>query len=116
MTRSELSVIGLVALVGLSALLTGSCGEGSVPVETAPGLSIETIALSVEGMTCGGCSLGVRQALKSVDGVVAAEVSYDDQRADVRYQPRLVRPSAMVAAIAAAGFSAVVMEDDDGGS
>ena len=51
-----------------------------------------------------------------VDGVVDAEVSYDDKRADVRYQRDMVRPPAMVAAIDAAGFSASVIEDDDAGS
>ncbi len=50
----------------------------------------------------------------SVDGVVDAEVSYDDKRADVRYQPDMVEPAAMLAAIDDAGFSASVMENDAG--
>ena len=50
-----------------------------------------------------------------VDGVVDAEVSYDDKRADVRYRPDVARPAAMVAAIDAAGFSASVMEHDGPG-
>ncbi len=49
-----------------------------------------------------------------VDGVVDAEVSYDDKRADVRYQPDMVEPAAMLAAIDDAGFSASVMENDAG--
>ena len=46
-----------------------------------------------------------------VDGVVGADVSYDDKRADVRYQPDVVEPAAMLAAIDDAGFSASVMEN-----
>ena len=56
----------------------------------------------------------MRQALIGVDGVVDAEVSYDDKRADVRYQPDMVEPAAMLAAIDDAGFSASVMENDAG--
>ncbi len=48
----------------------------------------------------------------SLDGVVEAKVSYDDKRADVRYQPDMVELAAMLAAIDDAGFSASVIEND----
>ena len=51
-----------------------------------------------------------------VDGVVAAEVSYDDKRADVQYRPDLVAPDALVKAINDIGFEASVMEDQDAAS
>ncbi len=51
-----------------------------------------------------------------VDGVVEAEVSYDDKRADVRYRPDVVEPAALVAAIDGAGFTASVIANDGAGS
>ena len=54
MTRTFSSLVGLVVLaLGLSVLLAGCSGEtpGGAPVETAPGAVIETVALTVEGMT-----------------------------------------------------------------
>ncbi len=51
-----------------------------------------------------------------VDGVVDAVVSYDDKQADVRYQPDMVEPAAMLAAIDDAGFSASVIESAGAGS
>ncbi len=51
-----------------------------------------------------------------VDGVVDATVSYDDKRADVRYQPDIVEPAALLAAIDDAGFSASVIEHDGAAS
>ncbi len=56
----------------------------------------------------------MRQALIGVDGVVDADVSYDDKRAEVRYQPDMVEPAALVAAIDDVGFSASVIENDGG--
>ena len=50
-----------------------------------------------------------------VDGVVEAEVSYDDKRADVRYRPDVVEPAALVV-IDGAGFTASVIADDGAGS
>ncbi len=58
----------------------------------------------------------MRQALLGVDGVVEAEVSYDDKRADVRYRPDVVEPAALVAAIDGAGFTASVIANDGAGS
>ena len=47
----------------------------------------------------------------SVDGVIAAEVSYDDERADVRYRLGLVDPEVLVKAIEEAGFQGSVMDE-----
>ena len=54
--------------------------------------------------------MAVRHALRDVDGVVAAEVSYDDKRADVQYRPGLVTPASLATAIDRIGFKASVME------
>lgn len=58
----------------------------------------------------------MRQALRDVDGVVEATVSYDEKRADVRYHAETAEPAAMVAAIEVIGFSAAVLEHDGSGS
>ena len=49
----------------------------------------------------------------SVDGVVAAEVSFDDKRADVRYRPDLVEPDALIEAIVDVGFQASVIDSEN---
>ena len=58
----------------------------------------------------------MRQALRDVDGVVDANVSYDEKRAEVRYHPEVVDPAVMVEAIDGAGFSAALIEHDGAGS
>ena len=54
--------------------------------------------------------MAVRHALRELEGVVAAEVSYDDKRADVRYRTGLVTPESLVAAIDRIGFEASVRQ------
>ncbi len=52
MIRTISSLVGLVVLaLALSAAILGCSGETSGPVETAPDAVIETVALTVEGMT-----------------------------------------------------------------
>ena len=55
--------------------------------------------------------LAVRQALMSLHGVTAAEVSFDDKRAIVRYRPAAVNAADMVRAVQESGFTARVIED-----
>lgn len=52
----------------------------------------------------------MRQELVGLEGVVAAEVSYDDKLAKIRYLPERVTPQQMVTAIDATGFDASLIE------
>jgi len=45
-----------------------------------------------------------------VDGVVSADVSYEDERAEVRYHPELTNTAEMIAAIDDSGFTASLVE------
>lgn len=47
----------------------------------------------------------------NVDGVVSADVSFDDARAEVRYLPDVVQPPALVTAVEEAGFGAEVIDE-----
>ncbi len=51
------------------------------------------------------------QELKGIDGVVDAEVSYDDQRAAVRYDPETVTPQELIDAVNETGFKATLSDD-----
>jgi copper chaperone CopZ len=65
-------------------------------------MEIET--LNVSGMTCGGCTRKVMQALKSVAGVDTVDVSLADGNAMVRYDERKTSMGELRWAVMAAGF------------
>ena len=48
-----------------------------------------------------------------MEGIVAAEVSYDDKIAKIRYVADEVTTQQMIEAIDATGFSAVLLEADN---
>ena len=56
------------------------------------------------------------QGLKALAGVVDAEVSYDEQRAEVHYRPEIVSPEALVEAVKETGFSATLLDEESAGS
>jgi Cu2+-exporting ATPase len=73
----------------------------------ADGRRVCTSGLQISGITCAACSGILEAALQRVDGVVEARVSAASQRASVRWDPALTRPSALIGAIRGAGYDAV---------
>lgn len=65
-----------------------------------------TVTLDVQGMTCGGCVLGVRTVLKRLPGVTKADVRYETHQAVVTYDPAKVTVKQMIAAIATLKYTA----------
>jgi mercuric ion binding protein len=75
----------------------------------APAVEPKNVTLRVEGMTCGGCAIGVRKVLTRLEGVRKAEVSYEKRRAIVTYDPAKVTVQQMIAAIKTLGYKATVV-------
>ncbi|MFC6592828.1 heavy-metal-associated domain-containing protein [Deinococcus lacus] len=62
------------------------------------------ILLDISGMSCGHCERAVKEALLAVPGVQSAEVSQPQGQATVSGD---VNPTALIAAVQAAGYQAV---------
>jgi len=77
------------------------------PRTTADGVRTGESALRIGGMHCSGCATLVEQALRRVEGVLSANVSAASQCATVQWDVARTRPSALVRAVAAAGYEAV---------
>lgn len=63
-------------------------------------------SLQLAGLHCAACAGLIEQALMGVDGVQQARVSAAARRATVAWDPARTRPSAMIAAVRAAGYDA----------
>lgn len=68
---------------------------------------LETVELSVEGMTCASCVARVERALTAVPGVTSATVNLASERATVR---GIADPSALIAAVTSGGYQASPVE------
>jgi len=89
-----------------SILLTGFIVYTSSAEEI---VTTQEVTFKVDGMTCKMCPLTIKTALKKLDGVVKAEVSYEDKKATVVYEEDKVSKTDMVEAIEKAGFEAKVI-------
>jgi Cu+-exporting ATPase len=68
----------------------------------------ETLTLPVLGMTCASCQQHVEEALRSTAGVESAHVDLIANRASVVFDPVIAAPAALIDAIRAAGYDAVL--------
>jgi copper ion binding protein len=67
----------------------------------------ETVALKVDGMTCGACSDKVSKKLASVKGVSEQKVCHESKQAVVTFDPAKVSQKDILAAIDTTGFKVV---------
>ncbi len=70
----------------------------------APAAAPKTVTLEVRNMSCGLCPVTVRKSLEKIAGVSAVKVDFDRKTATVSYDPDRVRPAALTAATAEAGY------------
>ncbi len=67
-----------------------------------------SVQLPVLGMTCSACQHHVEVALQQTKGVVRAHIDLMRHRASVDYDPGIVAPEELVAAIRGSGYDAVL--------
>jgi copper chaperone CopZ len=67
-------------------------------------MAIETLNLSVRGMSCANCARSVERRLASTPGVTKALVELQGERAYVEYDPELVKPEVLANAVRDLGY------------
>ena len=67
---------------------------------------METTLIKIGGMSCGGCVKSITGILVALPGVSKAEVSLEQGRAVVEFDPEQVDRAELVEAIESAGFDA----------
>jgi len=67
-----------------------------------------TVTLSVPGMTCATCPITVRTALRKVDGVIEANVTWEPKEAVVTFDDAKTNIRALTEATRNAGYPSTV--------
>ncbi|EMJ4931705.1 mercury resistance system periplasmic binding protein MerP [Pseudomonas aeruginosa] len=83
----------LAALVALAATLA-----------TPAWAAVQTVTLSVPGMTCAACPITVKKALTKVEGVSQVDVSFDKREAVVTFDDAKTTVQKLTEATTNAGY------------
>ncbi len=106
--RLSLAAVAGLALVGLAAWAAFG-GDGPSPSDAES--TATTSTFHVSGMTCGGCEVGVRRAVKKLEGIEEVEASHKVGTAIVTYQANEVTPDEIIAAIEGIGYAAELADE-----
>ncbi|MFT3963968.1 heavy-metal-associated domain-containing protein [Propionivibrio sp.] len=68
---------------------------------------MKRLVVGVAGMSCQGCVKNVTGVLQALPGVAEVKVSLEEARAEIAYDPQLVKPTQFKQAIEGAGFDVV---------
>ncbi|ANC83701.1 MULTISPECIES: mercury resistance system periplasmic binding protein MerP [Pseudomonas] len=79
-------------------------------VATPVWAAIQTVTLSVPGMTCAACPITVKKALTKVDGVTKAEVNFENREAVVTFDDTKTNAPALTKATEDAGYPSSVKQ------
>ncbi|GIV53662.1 MAG: hypothetical protein KatS3mg039_0180 [Candidatus Kapaibacterium sp.] len=102
-------MLGLGTVLVLGFLLAPSLIERTHPAAIAQqsqGQTVRQVVLTIKGMTCTACSRTISLALRRLDGVKSADVTFRPPRARVRYDTTKISVAAIVDAVRAIGYDA----------
>ncbi|MFT7243776.1 MAG: Cu2+-exporting ATPase [Candidatus Azotimanducaceae bacterium] len=74
-------------------------------------IKIDRLSLQVADIRCANCALKIEKSLTALDGVFRCRTNVADKRVVIELDPTLLSESAVVAALNAIGFGAIVDED-----
>ncbi|XP_012519541.1 PREDICTED: copper-transporting ATPase 1 isoform X2 [Propithecus coquereli] len=73
-----------------------------------PSMGVNSVTISVEGMTCNSCVWTIEQQIGKVNGVHHIKVSLEEKNATIIYDPKLQTPKTLQEAIDDMGFDAIL--------
>ena len=81
------------------------CDLNQAQAQTASTAQIDTLHLSVTGMTCQkGCADGLDATFKTTEGVVYSKTSFDNSSSAIAYDPAITTEKKLIKIIEKRGF------------
>lgn len=105
---ATVAVLALAFFPSYGAKLVGTPATAGATTDA----QMETVELTISGMTCEACAGVVRYSLLEVPGVTEAEVDYPGGRALVQYDPAKTEPLKLIEAVDATGYKADIFDPE----
>jgi len=113
-TSVDLVILGLFGLAAFGLMTHGAASPCRRPHDSpvlaggpAPAV-LTSLSLTVDGMPCAQCEVAIRAAVKKLHGV--QQVSFNEGRVMVLYDPARVTPQRVIDAAGAVGFGASIAD------
>lgn len=98
--------LSIILMISLAGCQKTSSNVDVTPLKETPrditylkSNNLITEKCSIEGMTCTSCSFGAEAALKELDGVQDAKISYEEGGGEITYDPSKVTREELINAV-----------------
>ena len=81
--------------------------SGAASAAAPPPTTVSVARFRVEGLTCEGCAMAIRESLEPVPGVVNVLTSVREKRVTVQFDSTRINAAAVAAAVNKTGYSGV---------
>ena len=105
------AVLAVFALFFLGGTILAGEGQGHDGAKATHHAMVSTF--EVNGMTCGGCSSGLRLNVKKLEGVEDVKVSHEENYAQVKYDPEKVSTDDILKVIEKMGFKGKLTKTEE---
>jgi Cu+-exporting ATPase len=75
---------------------------------------ISRACLRVQGMHCNSCVMNITQTVEDLPGIHDVKVLFDDQSANILYDPTIIKLSIIISEIEKLDFQVAIATNDDG--
>lgn len=108
------ALLALVVVPALAACAAQAGDPGAAVAQQEVPQGYARAVFAVDGMTCGGCAIATKMALRKLDGVVEASTAFDENTGEgsawAIYDPNRIQPDRLMAAIRQLGYSPTPVE------
>ncbi len=105
----------VVILLALFPNYYGAFRTEGAFLPAADASSLATEELEIEGMTCEACAAGIESALRDLPGVAHAQVSFEQKKAQISYDPSEISTGKFIETVANTGYKASKIEPNISG-
>lgn len=109
-SKKLIMILLIAGVVVVASSITENAWAQSGPTQAgAAQPTIQEVTLKVEGMSCGGCAIGVKKSLEKQAGVKKVAVSLEKGQAVAEIERGKVKPEDLAAAVTKIGYKATVL-------
>lgn len=92
----------LLAFPNYAQILAPSANKKEIILVSAD--EVQSLALSIKGMTCDGCEIVVENEVNKLPGILAVDAVYAESAVNVKFDESKTNPELIVAAISKTGY------------
>jgi len=90
-------VVFLLMSFAIVPFVSGFILNNDIDISQSASEGLETLNLELPGLFCQGCAYSAQNALKGIDGVTDAKVSFEAKKGTIVYDPNKVSPDEILA-------------------